>query len=65
MSGNWGWHSLILVMFLFNTVLGEELLRGLLLPRMNRVFGRGDCERRSICRVSPPRAVDDAGDAAL
>ena len=43
LSGNWGWYSLILVMFLFNTVLGEELLfRGLLLPRMNRVFGRGD-----------------------
>ena len=43
MSGNWGWFSLILVLFLFNTVLGEELLfRGVLLPRMNRVFGRGD-----------------------
>ena len=43
LSGNWGWYSLILVMFLFNTVLGEELLfRGLLLPRMNRTFGRGD-----------------------
>jgi membrane protease YdiL (CAAX protease family) len=43
MSGNWGWFGLILVMFVFNTVLGEELLfRGLLLPRMNRVFGRGD-----------------------
>jgi membrane protease YdiL (CAAX protease family) len=43
MSGNWGWFGLILVMFLFNTVLGEELLfRGVLLPRMNRVFGRGD-----------------------
>lgn len=43
MSGNWGWYSLILVMFVFNTVLGEELLfRGLLLPRMNRAFGRGD-----------------------
>ena len=28
---------------IFNTVLGEELLfRGLLLPRMNRAFGRGD-----------------------
>ena len=26
LSGNWGWYSLILVMFLFNTVLGEELL---------------------------------------
>jgi membrane protease YdiL (CAAX protease family) len=43
MSGNWGWFALILVMFVFNTVLGEELLfRGLLLPRMNRAFGRGD-----------------------
>jgi membrane protease YdiL (CAAX protease family) len=42
-SGNWGWYALILVFFAFNTVLGEELLfRGLLLPRMNRVFGRGD-----------------------
>jgi membrane protease YdiL (CAAX protease family) len=30
-------------MALFNTVLGEELLfRGLLLPRMRRVFGRAD-----------------------
>jgi CAAX protease family protein len=43
MSGNWGWYALVLVFFVFNTVLGEELLfRGLLLPRMNRVFGRGD-----------------------
>ena len=30
-------------MFVLNTVLGEELLfRGLLLPRMNGVFGRRD-----------------------
>jgi uncharacterized protein len=43
LSGNWGWFALILVMFLFNTVLGEELLfRGLLLPRMRRAFGRRD-----------------------
>jgi uncharacterized protein len=43
MSGNWGWLGLLLVFFLFNTVLGEELLfRGVLLPRMNRAFGRGD-----------------------
>ena len=42
-SGNWTWFALTLVMFLFNTVLGEELLfRGLLLPRMQGVFGRGD-----------------------
>jgi uncharacterized protein len=43
MSGNWGFFALILVLFVFNTVLGEELLfRGLLLPRMQGVFGRGD-----------------------
>ncbi|MFH8253239.1 lysostaphin resistance A-like protein [Microbacterium sp. B2969] len=42
-SGNWTWFALTLVMFAFNTVLGEELLfRGLLLPRMQGVFGRGD-----------------------
>jgi membrane protease YdiL (CAAX protease family) len=42
-SGAWGWYGLMLLLFLFNTVLGEELLfRGLLLPRMKRVFGRGD-----------------------
>jgi uncharacterized protein len=43
LSGAWGWFALVLVLFVFNTVLGEELLfRGLLLPRMNGVFGRGD-----------------------
>jgi membrane protease YdiL (CAAX protease family) len=43
LSGAWGWYGLILLLFLFNTVLGEELLfRGVLLPRMQLVFGRGD-----------------------
>jgi uncharacterized protein len=43
LSGNWGWFALILVLFVFNTVLGEELLfRGLLLPRMQGAFGRFD-----------------------
>ncbi|HVN12700.1 MAG TPA: CPBP family intramembrane glutamic endopeptidase [Kineosporiaceae bacterium] len=43
LHGAWGWYGLLLTMFLFNTVLGEELLfRGLLLPRMNGVFGRLD-----------------------
>jgi uncharacterized protein len=42
-SGAWGWFGVVILMQLFNTVLGEELLfRGLLLPRMNRAFGRGD-----------------------
>jgi membrane protease YdiL (CAAX protease family) len=43
LSGAWGWYGLLVAMFLFNTVLGEELLfRGFLLPRMNGAFGRGD-----------------------
>jgi uncharacterized protein len=43
LDGAWGWYGLLLVMFLFNTALGEELLfRGFLLPRMNGAFGRGD-----------------------
>ena len=43
MSGNWLWFAVLLVMFLFNTALGEELLfRGFLLPRMSGAFGRLD-----------------------
>jgi len=43
MSGNWLWFGILFASFLFNTVLGEELLfRGLLLPRMQGVFGRWD-----------------------
>jgi uncharacterized protein len=43
LDGAWGWYGLIVVFFLFNTALGEELLfRGFLLPRMNGAFGRGD-----------------------
>jgi membrane protease YdiL (CAAX protease family) len=43
LSGNWTWFAVIVVMALFNTVLGEELLfRGLLLPRMRGVFGKAD-----------------------
>lgn len=43
LPGNWGLFGLCLVVFLFNTVLGEELLfRGLLLPRMRAAFGKGD-----------------------
>jgi membrane protease YdiL (CAAX protease family) len=42
-SGAWGWYALVVVMGIFNTILGEELLfRGLLLPRMHGVFGRWD-----------------------
>ena len=43
LSGNWPWFGLIVVMAVFNTVLGEELLfRGVLLPRMRGAFGRAD-----------------------
>lgn len=41
--GAWGWFGLVVVLSVFNTVLGEELLfRGLLLPRMRGAFSRGD-----------------------
>jgi membrane protease YdiL (CAAX protease family) len=41
--GAWGWFALVVVFGVFNTVLGEELLfRGVLLPRMQGVFGRRD-----------------------
>ena len=41
--GAWGWFAVVVVLVVFNTVLGGELLfRGLLLPRMRGVFGRGD-----------------------
>lgn len=43
MVGAWGFLALFAISAVFNTVLGEELLfRGLLLPRMNGVFGRWD-----------------------
>src|SRR5512133_937073 len=41
--GAWGWFAVLVVLVVFNTVLGEELLfRGLLLPRMKGAFGRYD-----------------------
>ena len=42
-SGNWVWFGVIVVQLVFVSFLGEDLLfRGLLLPRMRGVFGRGD-----------------------
>lgn len=41
--GNWGVLMLFVVNAVFNTVIGEELLfRGVLLPRMNGLFGKWD-----------------------
>ena len=43
LAGAWWLYGLFLVLALFNTVLGEELLfRGVLLPRMHGTFGRWD-----------------------
>jgi membrane protease YdiL (CAAX protease family) len=43
MLGAWGVLGLFALSAIFNTFLGEELLfRGLLLPRMNKVFGKWD-----------------------
>jgi uncharacterized protein len=43
LAGAWGWFAVLVVLWIFNTVLGEELLfRGYLLPRMNGVFGKRD-----------------------
>lgn len=42
-SGAWGWFAVYVVLVIFNTVLGEELLfRGLLLPRVRNAFGKWD-----------------------
>jgi membrane protease YdiL (CAAX protease family) len=41
--GAWGWYAVEVVLVVFNTVLGEELLfRGVLLPRMRNAFGKRD-----------------------
>lgn len=41
--GAWGWFAVVVVLAVFNTVLGEELLfRGLLLPRMKKACGKWD-----------------------
>src|SRR5262245_5641105 len=42
-EGAWGWFAMVVVLAIFNTFLGEELLfRGVLLPRMKGVFGKRD-----------------------
>jgi uncharacterized protein len=43
LEGAWQVLALFVVLGVFNTIIGEELLfRGILLPKMNGVFGRGD-----------------------
>lgn len=51
--GSWGLFALCVTMFVFNTVLGEELLfRGILLPRMSDAFGRRDWVANGILHAT-------------
>jgi membrane protease YdiL (CAAX protease family) len=70
--GAWGWFAVVVVLAVFNTVLGEELLfRGVLLPRMRGVFGRWDWVVNGILfatyhlhvpwEIGPPGPVAAAG----
>jgi hypothetical protein len=52
----------IVVQLVFNSVLGEDLLfRGILLPRMRGVFGRGDFVANGVlfCVLPPSHPVVD------
>ena len=49
LEGAWWFFALVVVMSVFNTILGEEFLfRGVLLPKMEGVFGRGGWVVNSI-----------------
>ena len=49
LEGAWWFFALFVVMAVFNTILGEEFLfRGVLLPKMEGVFGRGSWVANSI-----------------
>lgn len=53
--GAWGWFAVVVVLAVFNTVLGEELLfRGLLLPRMLGASEGGTGSPTAPCSPSPP-----------
>ena len=41
-SGAWGWFALVVLVAVLSPVVEELFFRGLLLPRMRAVFGRGD-----------------------
>jgi membrane protease YdiL (CAAX protease family) len=48
-DGAWGVYGLFMIMGIFNTVLGEELLfRGVLLPRMHGAFGDNDWKANGV-----------------
>jgi membrane protease YdiL (CAAX protease family) len=69
--GAWAWYAVLVVLVVFNTVLGEELLfRGLLLPRMRAVFAgaigspTGPCSRSTTCisrgAFPPPSSTESS-----
>src|SRR3954447_17733182 len=63
LAGNWVWFFILVVQFVFNTALGEELFfRGLLLPRMGVRSSRLAGQRRALGVLPPPRAVGDPAD---
>jgi membrane protease YdiL (CAAX protease family) len=74
LAGSWGWFAVLVTLWVFNTVLGEELLfRGYLLPRMAGAFGRWDWLANGVLFAgyhlhvwwSIPRIVLDALTLAL
>jgi membrane protease YdiL (CAAX protease family) len=59
--GAWGWWAVVVVLAIFSTMLGEELLfRGLLLPRMQGVFGEARLARQrgAVCALPLASAVE-------
>jgi membrane protease YdiL (CAAX protease family) len=74
LHGSWGWFAVLVVLWVFNTVLGEELFfRGYLLPRMAGTFGRWDWLANGVLFAgyhlhvwwSIPRILADAFTLAL
>src|SRR5215218_7142529 len=63
--GAWWFFALFVIFSVFNTILGEEFLfRGVLLPRMEGVFGRGSWVANSVlfalCHLHVPWVIPNA-----
>ena len=67
LSGAWGWFALIVVLQIFNTVLGEEAALPWVAPAAHEPHLRAwrlVCKRRPVRRLPPTRAVGDPGHLA-